>query len=64
LSIPISLLLVGLVLRVVGALPGWGTLLIVCGIIGAALTTYTVVYGSHERTLDRESLRTVDDAKW
>ena len=44
-SIPIGLLLVGLAFRVVGALPGWGTLLIVCGTIGGALTTYTVVSG-------------------
>ena len=63
-SIPIGLLLVGLAFRVVGALPGWGTLLIVCGTIGGALTTYTVVYGSHERSLDRESMRAADDAKW
>ena len=64
LSIPTGLLVVGLALRLVGALPGWGTLLIVCGIVGGALTAYTVAYGSHERTLDRESLRTADDAKW
>lgn len=63
-SVPIGLLLAGLALRLVGALPGWGTLLIVCGTIAGALTAYTVVYGSHERTLDLESMRRADDAKW
>jgi hypothetical protein len=64
LSIPTVLLLAGLVLRLVGARPGWATLLIVCGTIGGALTAYTVVYGSHERTLDLASIRDHDDAKW
>ncbi len=64
LVIPLTLLLVGLALRLVGTHTGWGTLLIVCGTIGGALTAYTVAYGSHERTLDLESIRTSDDAKW
>jgi hypothetical protein len=63
-AIPLTLLLVGLALRLVGSHPGWGTLLIVCGTIGSALTAYSVAYGSHERTLDLESIRTADDAKW
>ena len=62
--IPLSALLVGLAFRLCGVLPGWGTLLIVGGIIGGLLTAYTRVYGRHERTLDLESLRTSDDAKW
>lgn len=61
-SIPVGLLVAGLVLRLVGALPGWATLLIVCGTIGAALTAYAVVYGSHGRTLDLQSIRDHDDA--
>ena len=64
LSIPLTLLLVGLALRLVGSHPGWGALLIACGMIGGALTAYTIAYGSHERTLDLESIRTADDAKW
>ncbi len=64
LSIHLSLLVVGLAFRVVGTLPGWGTLLIACGLIGGVLVAYSVAYGSHERPLDRESLRTADDAKW
>ena len=64
LGVALSLLFVGLALRVVGTNPGWGTLLIVSGTIGGALAAYTVAYSSHERTLDRESLRTADDAKW
>jgi uncharacterized membrane protein len=62
--IPLSVLLVGLAFRLAGVLPGWGTLLIVGGIVGGALTAYTVIYGSHERPLDLQSLRTSDDAKW
>ena len=64
LSIPISLLLVGLAFRRAGMLPGWATLLIASGIIGGAMTAYTVIYDSHERTLDLQALRTSDDAKW
>jgi hypothetical protein len=64
LSIPTVLLLAGLVLRLVGARPGWATLLIVGGLIGGALTAYTVVYGSHDRTLDLASIRAHDDAKF
>jgi hypothetical protein len=64
LVIPLSLLLVGLALRLVGTHTGWGTLLIVCGTIGGALTAYSVAYSSHERTLDLESIRAADDAKW
>jgi hypothetical protein len=63
-AIPLSLLLAGPALRLVGAHTGWGTLLIVCGTIGGALTAYTVAYGSHERTLDLESIRRSDDASW
>lgn len=63
-GIPIILLVVGVVLRLVGALPGWATLLIVCGTIGTDLTAYAVVHGSHERTLDLQSIRDHDDAQW
>ncbi len=49
LTIPVSMVVVGLTLRLVGLLPGWSALLILGGVIGGVLVAYVILLGGHDR---------------